>query len=76
MALEFDSPEFDQAAYAAGHKAFLDTLASGFPVFYLDRDGVEVKELPDGRRFEIRWIPGAPCGENYEVVRELQARAA
>jgi hypothetical protein len=75
MALKFDSPEFDAAAYAAGHQAFLDTLASGLPVFYLD-DGVEVMELPDGRRFEIRWIPGAPCGENYEIVRELKARAA
>ena len=76
MALKFDSPEFDEAASAAGHKAFLDTLASGLPVFYLDDDGLNVMELPDGRRFEIRWIPGAPCGENYEVVRELKARAA
>jgi len=33
-------------------------------------------ELPDGRRFEIRWIPGAPGGQNYEVVRELKTRAA
>jgi hypothetical protein len=33
-------------------------------------------ECPDGRRFEIRWIPGAPSGENYEVIRELTAHAA
>lgn len=72
---EFMSPEFDEAASAAGHQAFLDTLAAGLPVFYLD-DGVEVMELPDRRRFEARWIPGAPCGQNYEVVRELKARAA
>jgi len=73
---EFGSPEFDAAAYAAGHQAFLESLAAGLPVFYLDHDGVEVMELPDGRRFEIRWIPGAPSGQNYEVVRELKARAA
>jgi hypothetical protein len=33
-------------------------------------------EQPDGRRFEIRFIPGAPSGENYEIVRELSRRAA
>ena len=26
--------------------------------------------------FEIRWVPGAPSGENYEVIRELTAHAA
>jgi len=35
-----------------------------------------VMELPDGRRFEISWIPGAPSGSNYEIVRELKVRAA
>jgi len=30
-------------------------------------------ELADGRRFEIRWIPGAPSGQNYEILRELKA---
>ncbi|SPF54310.1 hypothetical protein SBA4_630021 [Candidatus Sulfopaludibacter sp. SbA4] len=73
---EFGGPEFDAAAYAAGHQAFLETLAAGRPVFYLDADGLNVMELPDGRRFEIRWIPGAPGGQNYEVVRELKTRAA
>jgi hypothetical protein len=33
-------------------------------------------ELADGRRFEIRWVPGAPSGENYAVIRELTAHAA
>jgi hypothetical protein len=31
-------------------------------------------ELGDGRKFEIRWLPGAPSGENYAVIRELTAR--
>jgi hypothetical protein len=73
---EFDSPEFDEAVAAAGHQAFLESLAAGLPVFYLDDDGVETMEQPDGRRFEIRWIPGAPSGANYEIVRELSRRAA
>jgi hypothetical protein len=75
-AYEFGSPEFDQAVWAAGHKAFLETLAAGFPVFYVDNQNLNVMELPDGRRFEIRWIPGAPSGENYEVIREVSKRAA
>jgi hypothetical protein len=56
---EFPSEEFDRAIAAAGHSAFLETLSAGHPVFYRDGDGLYVKELPDGRRFEIRWIPGA-----------------
>ena len=75
-AYEFGSAEFDEAAFAAGHQAFLDTLASGHSVFYTNEEGLNVMELPDGRRFEIRWLPGAPSGENYEVVRELAKRAA
>jgi len=61
---------------AACHQAFLETLAAGLPVFYRDTDGLNVMQRPDGRRFEIRWVPGAPSGENYEVIRELTAHAA
>jgi hypothetical protein len=75
VAYDFGSKEFDEAVRAAGHQAFLETLAAGLPVFYLD-DGLNVMECPDGRRFEIRWIPGAPSGENYGVIRELTAHAA
>jgi hypothetical protein len=71
---EFDSPEFDEAVAAAGRKAFEESLALGLPVFYLDDDGTEVMEQPDGRRFEIRWIPGAPSGANYEILREIGPR--
>lgn len=75
-AYEFGSAQFDEAARAAGRRAFEETLAAGLPVFYLDADGLNVLEQPDRRRFEIRWIPGAPGGSNYEVIRELAARAA
>ena len=76
VAYDFGSREFDEAARAAGHQAFLETLAAGLPVFYLDDDGLNVMQYPDGRRFEIRWIPGAPSGENYEIIRELTAHVA
>ena len=73
---EFGSPEFDEAVRAATHQAFLDTLAAGLPVFYLDDQGLNVMEQPDGRRFEIEWVPGKPAGENYRIIREVPARAA
>ena len=76
LAYEFGSDEFDKAMYAAGRRAFEETLAAGLSVFYRDDDGLNVMEQPDGRRFEIRWIPGAPSGGNYEIIREVNARAA
>lgn len=76
VAYDFGSAQFDDAVQAAGRKAFSETLAAGLPVFYLDGDGLNVMECADGRRFEIRWLPGAPSGENYEVIRELAAHAA
>lgn len=75
-AYDFGSAQFHDAVRAAGHEAFLETLAAGLPVFYIDADGLNVMERSDGRRFEIRWRPGAPSGENYEIVREVAARAA
>ncbi|MGA9623315.1 MAG: hypothetical protein WBL65_03540 [Bryobacteraceae bacterium] len=72
----FGSAQFDDAVPAAGRKAFSETLAAGLPVFYLDAAGINLMERPDGRRFEIHRLPGAPSGENYEVIRELTAHAA
>jgi hypothetical protein len=75
-AYEFASKEFDDAVGAATRRAFEETLAAGLSVFYLDNEGLDVMEQPDGRRFEIRWIPGPPSGENYAVLREVKTRAA
>ena len=76
VAYDFGSAQFDDAVRDAGRKAFAETLAAGLPVFYIDADGLNVMGRADGRRFEIRWLPGAPSGENYEVIRELTAHAA
>jgi hypothetical protein len=73
---EFGSTEFDDAVQAACHTAFTETLASGLAVFYVDGEGLNVMERSDGRRFEIRWLPGSRSGENYEIFRELTAHAA
>jgi hypothetical protein len=76
VAYDFSSTEFDDAVRAAGHKAFAEMLAAGLSVFYVDGEGLNVMERADGRRFEIRWLPGAPSGENYQIIRELTAHAA
>lgn len=76
IAYDFGSAQFDEAVQAAGRKAFSEALAAGLAVFYLDAAGINAMECADGRKFEIRWLAGAPSGENYEIVRELTAHAA
>lgn len=71
------SDEFAAQTAAAGERARLDALAKGVPVFYEDRQsGLDIMEHPDGRRFEIRFIPNAPGDQNYEIIREIAAPAA
>jgi hypothetical protein len=77
MAMDITSAEFAAAVAAAGDEARRDALAHGIAVFYYDDEtGIDVMEQPDGRRFEIRYIPGAPGDRNYQVIRELTASAA
>jgi hypothetical protein len=75
--LDILGPEFAREAEAAWDRARNQALARGVPVFYRnDRTGLEIMEQPDGRRFEIRFIPGAPRGRNFETIRELARNAA
>lgn len=70
--LDILSDEFAEQAAAAGDRARRSALAQGIPVTYLDeKTRTYIRELPDGRKFEIRWIPGAPRNQNFEIVREL-----
>jgi len=46
VAYDFGSKEFDEAVRAAGHQAFVETLAAGLPVFYLDDEGLNVMLCP------------------------------
>jgi hypothetical protein len=69
--------EFDRLVADACDQARRKTLAAGVPVFYLDREtGMDIMEQPDGRRFQIRYIPGAPRDRHFEIVREVVAPAA
>jgi hypothetical protein len=66
------SDEFDAAVKAAIAEAREETLKAGVALFYRDDDtGLEVMEMPDGRMFEIRYLPGQPGDRNHEVLREL-----
>ncbi len=75
--MDWVSEEFVRQVGEAGNRARLDLLAHGIPVFYRDpRTKLDIMEQPDGRRFEIRYIPGGPAERNYEVIREIAAPAA
>ena len=73
----FFTQEFIAAIIAAGGRARLETLKAGVPVFYWDwKSNLDVMEQPDGRKFEVCFIPGAPRETNYRVIRELDATEA
>lgn len=74
MPLDLVSPEFAERLKAVGHKARRDALAEGHPVVYRDQCGCYVQELPDGRKFEIRFYPGAPLEQNVERMRWILLR--
>jgi len=50
-------------------------VKAGAPVFYRDtqRD-FDLMEQPNGRKYEIRFIPGTARERNYQVLRELGRR--
>jgi hypothetical protein len=69
---ELPRAEFVAALISAGRQARLETLRAGVPVFYWDSNlNLDIMEQSDGRRFEIRFIPGGTRETNYEIVGEL-----
>ena len=73
----FFSEEFTAAIISAAARARLETLEAGVPVFYRDWEtNLDIMEQPDGRKFEVRFIAGAPRETNYRVIRELNGTAA
>ncbi len=74
---QFFDEEFKAAIRLAGARARLETLQAGVPVFYRDtRRNLDIMEHPSGRKYEIRFLDGAPGDRNYEVLRELDETAA
>ena len=63
--------DFITAIVSAGDRALMQTLKAGVPVIYRDfnRD-IDIMEQPNGRKYEIRFVTGAPRERNYRVVRE------
>jgi hypothetical protein len=73
----FFSQEFMAAIASAGARARLETLEAGVPVFYWDwKRNIDIMEQPDGRKFEVCFIAGAPRETNHRVIRELEGTAA
>ncbi|MCU1262708.1 MAG: hypothetical protein JWO80_5593 [Bryobacterales bacterium] len=69
--------DFTIAVKAACTRARQDTLKADVSVFYRDeKENTDVMEQPDGRKFEIRFLTGAPRDRNYQVLRELGKTAA
>ena len=74
--MDIFSDEFDQAVKAAAAKARQESFDLGLPVLYHDYErDLDIMEQPDGRKFQIRFLP-ADKGCNYEIVRELDLNAA
>ena len=73
----FLGDDFTEQVVAAIVHAREQTLKAGVPVFYRDAESnIEIMEHPDGRKFKIVFIDGAPRDSNYRVVRELGQTAA
>jgi hypothetical protein len=73
----FASDELTAAVVSGCVSARLQTLKAGIPMFYRDaKEDIYIMEQPDGRKFEVRLIPGAPRERNYEVLLELGQSAA
>ncbi len=75
MTVDIFSDEFARLVAQATDRARRELLASGVEVVYRDNlTGIDILERPDGRCFEIRFLPeGDP---NYEVLRELPDQRA
>jgi hypothetical protein len=74
--LRFFPEEFKAAIVSPGARARIGTLQAGVPVFYRDFGrNIDIMEQPNGRKYEIRFVAGAPREKNYQVVRELDETA-
>ncbi len=63
--------EFAQAAPDAGLRARREALSSCHFVVFMDGAGRLVKELPDGRLFEVCFELGVPRESHLKVLGEI-----
>ncbi len=64
--------EFAAVAASAGLSARERALAAGHSVVFKDPKGRYVEEKPNGRRYEVRFNPGAPRESHLTILRELE----
>ena len=64
------------AIVSAGARARLETLEAGVRIFTGLKRSLDIMERPDGRKFEVCFVAGAPRETNYRVIRELEDTAA
>ena len=77
MSEYFSPDEMTRVFREAVAQARSEALRAGVPIFYRDPEtSVDVMEQSDGRKFEIRFVAGAPAGQSFEIVRELSKTAA
>ena len=62
------SDEFMETVVAATKRAREYALVAGRPITYQDPSGCYVREMPDGRRFEIRFRPES-AGSHHDSQR-------
>jgi hypothetical protein len=74
---QFFDDDFKTAVRLAGARARIQTLQAGIPVFYRDNArNLDLMEYPNGQKFEICFVAGAPGDKNYKVLRELKETLA
>ena len=65
------SDEFAAAAAEVGLRARQQAFDSGHWLVYVDKQGRIVQEMPDGTKFEIRFLAGMPRESHIEIIREI-----
>jgi len=65
------SEEFAAALAEVGLQAPQRAFDSGHWVVFFDEEGRIVQEMPDGTKFEIRFLAGMPRESHIEIVREI-----
>lgn len=70
------SDEFTEIVVGATKRAQQAALAAGHYITYQDLSGIYVREMPDGRLFEIRFRPEGSGEDLVEIVREITPVAA
>jgi len=72
MAIDFfQSPSLKRCSETWDARPKARLWPKGMPSCIVTRAVAYVQELPDGRKFEIRFHPGAPPESHVERIREI-----